>query len=118
MRRLTFKFSTADVRGEYQTQVEINNNGEMVGYYQDAKGYSHGYTLNGKKLTRQNHPKGTNTLATGTNFNGPVKIVGSYKNSSGNSVGFRSSPAAKKFKDTPSPAIKGATSSCTGGIKR
>jgi uncharacterized membrane protein len=104
-----------NLHGEFQTQVaEINNNGVMVGYYQDAKGYYHGYILNGKKLTRLNHPKGTNTLATAINFNGQIKVVGSYTNSSGNSVGFRYTPATKKFTDIPSP--KGATSSYTGGM--
>ncbi|MGA8489055.1 MAG: hypothetical protein WB711_01450 [Terriglobales bacterium] len=113
--KLTFNFTKANVPGEFQTLVaEINNNGVMVGEYQDAKGYFHGYILDGKKLTRLNHPKGKNTGLSGINFNGPIKVVGSYTNSNGNSVGFRYMPATKKFTDIPSP--KGATSSYTGGM--
>jgi len=113
--KLTFQFTKANVPGEIQTlAAEINNNGVMVGGYQDAKGFYHGYILDGKKLTKLNHPKGTNTLITGINFNGPIKVVGSYTNSSGNSVGFRYTPATKKFTDFSGP--KGATSWYTGGM--
>ena len=113
--KLTFTFTNVNLHGEFQTQVaEINNNGVMVGGYQDAKGYFHGYILDGKKLTRLNHPRGTNTVATGTNFNGPIKVVGSYTNSSGNSVGFRYTPATKQFTDIANP--KGATSVYPGGM--
>jgi len=112
--KLTFKFTKANVPREFQTLVaEINNKGVMVGEYQDAKGFYHGYILDGKKLTRLNHPKGKNTGLSGINFNGPIEVVGSYTNSSDNSVGFRYTPATKKFTDFPSP--KGATSWYTGG---
>lgn len=113
--KLTFKFTKEDVHGEFQTLVaEINNNGVMVGEYQDAKGFYHGYILDGKKLTRLNHPKGKNTGLSGINFNGPIKVVGSYTNSSGNLVGFRYTPATKKLTDFPGP--KGATSWYTGAM--
>src|SRR5271170_4419975 len=102
--KLTFSFTNENLHGEFQTQVaEINNNGVMVGGYQDAKGFYHGYILDGKKLSKLNHPKGKNTLASGINFNGPFKIVGSYTNSSGNSVGFRYTPATKQFTDIANP---------------
>jgi len=112
--KLTFNFTKADVHGALQTFAgEINNKGVMVGQYQDNNGY-HGYILNGKKLTAVDDPNGTNTEVTGINFNGPIKVIGVYTNSSGNSVGFRYTPATKKFTNISSP--KGATSSYTGGM--
>lgn len=112
--KLTFKFYPANVLGALQTFAgEINNKGVMVGQYQDKNGL-HGYILNGKKLTTVDDPNGTNTAVSGINFNGAIKVVGVYTNSSGNSVGFRYTPATKQFTDIPSP--KGATSSYTGGM--
>lgn len=59
-------------------------------------------------------PNGTNTAATGINFDGAIKVVGSYTNSSGNSVGFRYAPKTKQFTDIAGP--EGATSSYTAGM--
>jgi hypothetical protein len=113
--KLTFKFTNANVPGASDTFVsEINNQGVMVGQYQDKKGALHGYILNGKKLTTLDDPNGTNTGATGINFNGAIAVVGSYMNSSGSSVGFRYAPKTKKFTDIPSP--EGSISSYLGGM--
>ena len=113
--KLTFKFTNANVPGASATLAAvINNRGVMVGGYQDKSGVVHGYILDGKKLTKVDHPNTTYTLLSGINFNGPIAVVGYYTNSSGNSVGFRYSPRTKKFTDIPNP--KGATSLGTGGM--
>jgi hypothetical protein len=112
---LTFTFIKADVHGAVQTLVaEINNDGVMVGQYQDKNALYHGYILDGKKLTTLDDPNGANTTVTGINFNGPIMVVGSYMTSGGASVGFYYSPKTKQFTDIRSP--KGATSLYTGGM--
>jgi hypothetical protein len=50
--KLTFTFTKANVPGAMQTGPSgINNAGVMVGGYVDKNSVSHGYILNGKKLT-------------------------------------------------------------------
>jgi hypothetical protein len=58
--KLTFKFTNVNLHvGEFQTQVaEINNNGVMVGGYQDAIGYFHGYILDGKTVDQAESSEG------------------------------------------------------------
>lgn len=113
--KLTFRFTKANVPGASDTFVtEINNQGVMVGQYQDKKGGLHGYILNGKNLTTLDDPNGTSTAVTGINFNGAIAVVGSYVSSSGNSVGFRYAPKTKTFTDIPSP--EGSISSYSGGM--
>jgi uncharacterized membrane protein len=98
------------VPGALQTNPGgINNKGVMVGYYQDKRGFWHGYILKGGLLTRLDDPKGTNTYAVGINLNGPIMVVGSYINSSGTYVGFKYNAVTKKFTDIPGP--QGALSS-------
>jgi hypothetical protein len=114
--KLTFKFTKKSVPGALQTIVAgINNEGVMVGQYQDkGKGFYHGYVLSGKKLTTLDVPNGHNTGATGINFNGAISVVGSYISSHGKSVGFRYTPRTKQFTDIPGP--EGATSSYAKGV--
>jgi uncharacterized membrane protein len=113
--KLTFTFSKANVPGAMQTGPSgINNAGVMVGEYVDKNSVSHGYILNGKKLTTLDDPKamaGT-TGAENLNPNGAISVVGAYNNSSGNTVGFLYKNG--KYKDIPGPA--GATSSVASGI--
>jgi len=113
--KLTFKFTNANVPGASQTLASaINNRGVMVGGYQDKSGVVHGYILDGKKLTKVDHPNTTYTLLSGINFNGPIAVVGYYTNSSGASAGFRYTPKTKRLANIPNP--KGATSLWTGGM--
>jgi uncharacterized membrane protein len=113
--KLTFTFSKANVPGAMQTGPSgINNAGVMVGGYVDKNSVSHGYILNGKKLTTLDDPKamaGT-TGPENLNLNGAISVVGVYNNSSGNTVGFLYKNG--KYTDIPGPA--GAVSSVASGI--
>ena len=113
--KLTFTFTKANVPGAMQTGPSgINNAGVMVGGYIDKNSVSHGYILNGKKLTTLDDPKamaGT-TGPENLNPNGAISVVGVYNNSSGNSVGFLYKNG--KYTDIPGPA--GAVSSLASGI--
>jgi len=113
--KLTFTFSKANVPGAMQTGPSgINNAGVMVGEYVDKNSVSHGYILNGKKLTTLDDPKamaGT-TGAENLNPNGAISVVGAYNNSSGNTVGFLYKN--DNYTDIPGPA--GAVSSVSSGI--
>src|SRR3981081_2868320 len=109
---LTFKFTATHVKGAIQTfPTGVNNAGVTVGQYQDKNNVFHGYILNGKKLTTVDDPKGTGTLCTNLNPNGAIAVVGSYTNSSGDSVGFRYKNG--KFRDIRGPG--GATASVAYG---
>jgi hypothetical protein len=56
--KLSFTFTKANVPGAMQTGPGgINNAGVMVGGYVDKNSVSHGYILNGKKLTTLDDPK-------------------------------------------------------------
>ena len=113
--KLTFTFSKANVPGAMQTGPSgINNAGVMVDEYVDKNSVSHGYILNGKKLTTLDDPKamaGT-TGAENLNPNGAISVVGAYNNSSGNTVGFLYKNG--NYTDIPGPA--GAVSSVASGV--
>lgn len=113
--KLTFAFSKANVPGAMQTGPSgINNIGVTVGSYVDENSVSHGYILNGKKLTTLDDPKGLpgSTVAENLNPDGAISVVGVYNNSSGNSVGFLYKNG--KYTDIPGPT--GAVSSVASGI--
>jgi hypothetical protein len=60
---LTFKFTTVRVPGTLNTSVEgINNASVIVGQYQAGKGITRGFVRDGNKLTRIDHPNGSNTV--------------------------------------------------------
>jgi uncharacterized membrane protein len=100
---LTIKFNTVNVPGAIQTMPGgVNNAGVIVGQFEDKEKLMHGYILNGKKLTKLDEPNGTGTGANSINFNGVIRVVGSYTNSSGNSEGFLYQNG--KFTDVPGPA--------------
>jgi hypothetical protein len=113
--KLTFTFTKANVPGAMQTGPSgINNAGVMVGGYVDKNSVSHGYILNGKKLTTLDDPKamaGT-TGPENLNPNGAISVVGVYNNSSGNTVGFLYKDG--KYTDIPGPT--GAVSSAAVSI--
>jgi len=113
--KLTFTFTKANVAGAMQTGPSgINNAGVIVGSYVDTNSVSHGYILNGKKLTTLDDPKamaGT-TGPENLNPNGAISVVGVYNNSSGNTVGFLYKNG--KYTDIPGPAS--AVSSVASGI--
>jgi YVTN family beta-propeller protein len=80
-------FITVDVPGATATQVlGINNAGQMVGSYADAKNVTHGFLLSGGVFTTINFPGATFTQAAGINNVG--EIVGSYTDSQGIGHGF------------------------------
>jgi probable HAF family extracellular repeat protein len=85
---LTFTFSKASVPGAMSTSPGgINNAGMTVGFYIDSSGAPHGYVLNGKRVTKIDHPNGTNSTVSNIQYNGTA-VVGAYTNSAGASVGF------------------------------
>ena len=86
--KLTFTFTKANVPGAVQTGPSgINNAGVVVGAYVDKNSVSHGYILQGKKLTKLDDPKAMAGTTSPENLNpdGPISVVGAYNNSSGNS---------------------------------
>ena len=79
---LTFKFQTIRVPGALTTALNgINNAGVMVGLYIDKPGYQRGFMLNGKTLTRIDHPHGSQTVCWQINSKGA--IVGGYTDAGG-----------------------------------
>jgi hypothetical protein len=100
---LTFKFTTVDVPGAMETYPGgVNNAGVTVGLYIDKSSAAHGFILNGKKLTRLDHPKGKGmTFANSLNPNGAISVVGAYVNSSGNELGYLYKNG--KYSDIPGP---------------
>jgi uncharacterized membrane protein len=111
--KLTFKFHKANVPGAVQTYPSgINNQGVVVGTYEDASNTFHGYILQGKKLTTLDVPQGSNTSVGHLTRKGTIQVVGSYKNSTGRYLGFLYKNG--KYKDIPGP--KNAISSAAIGI--
>src|SRR5690242_16242443 len=76
--KLTFKFTTLDVKGANSTQIfGIGDSGAAVGDYVDSAGATHGVVISGKKVTTIDNPKATG----GTfcyNVNSSGTIVGYY----------------------------------------
>jgi probable HAF family extracellular repeat protein len=108
--KLRFKFTTINVKGSQSTSTfAINNDGVIVGIYNDSSGTLHGLKLVGGKATNIDDPKATQgTYCYGINSSGA--IVGAYGTSSG-SQGFLYQGG--KFTDI-GPA--GTTYSEAGGI--
>jgi probable HAF family extracellular repeat protein len=65
--------------------TDINNVGQIVGYYSDST-HAHGFIYNNGTYTTLDDPLGTDTYITGENDNG--QIVGNYDDASGNAHGF------------------------------
>ena len=108
--KLTFKFSTVQIKTALDTRVfGTNNAGVLVGAYVDSGGVDHGFMMKGTKLTKIDDPNGSGTNCLGINTAGDV--VGFYTNSGGVSQGFLRH--AGKFKDI---APSGSTSSEAVGI--
>jgi len=59
----------------------VNDSGEVVGYYVDTAGLTHGFLLKGKKYTTLDVPTATATYATGINKSGKITLY--WLNSSG-----------------------------------
>ena len=103
--KLTFKFTTIEVKGAQDTRVfGTNDAGVMVGAYVDSSGVDHGFMLKGGKVTTLDDSKGTTTNCLGINLAGD--LVGYYLNSSGAVQAFLRH--GKKFTDI---GPTGATSS-------
>jgi len=103
---LKFSFTKANVPGAQQTEpLGINNAGVTVGEYVDGSGVQHGYILNGKKLTKLDHPNAVtgSTWASNLNPDGPVSVVGYYVSSgTGQVLGFLYNDG--KYTDIPGPS--------------
>src|SRR5277367_3761337 len=85
--KLTFKFTTVQIKGAEDTRVfGTNNAGVMVGAYVDSGGVGHGFTLKGGKVKTLDDSKGTGTNCLGVNQAGDV--VGFYLNSGGAAQAF------------------------------
>jgi hypothetical protein len=77
--KITFKFTTIQVKGAQDTRVfGTNNAAVMVGAYIDSSGLDHGFMLKGGKVTTIDDPSGSNTNCNGVNSAGDV--VGFYAN--------------------------------------
>jgi uncharacterized membrane protein len=68
----------------------ITDSGQIVGYYYDASGTSHGFLLSGGTYTTIDVPGGATTFAYGINARGD--IVGIYLNADGVYLGFLATP--------------------------
>ena len=77
--KLTFKFTTIQLKGAQDTRVfGTNNLGVMVGAYVDSGGVSHGFMLKGAKVTTLDDSKGTNvgaTIAAVAGMPGPLVMI-------------------------------------------
>jgi probable HAF family extracellular repeat protein len=98
--------------------TDINNVGQIVGYYFDSSSDAHGFVLNNGTYTTVDDPLGTDTFITGENDNG--QIVGYYDNVSanvsGNEHGFIYSGGTFTTIDNPS-GMQATLSGATGGTE-
>jgi probable HAF family extracellular repeat protein len=82
----TFPYQTLDYPNADLTHAKgINNEGQIVGTYNDGSGAAHGYLMSGGVYTGLDYPGGTYTIAWGINDGG--QIVGQTK-SAGRTHGF------------------------------
>jgi len=102
---LTFKFSKASVPGATMTEPGgINNKGVSVGLYSNSAG-THGYILQGKKVTTLDDPNAIAGATFGSNLNpdGAITVVGYYTSSkTGDAVAFLYKGG--KYTDIPGPS--------------
>jgi probable HAF family extracellular repeat protein len=83
----TYTFSPIDDGTNGTGEPDLNDAGQIVGYYVDSSGVDHGFLYNGVTYTPLNAPSGTKgTQALGINDAG--QIVGAYADSSGAVHGF------------------------------
>jgi probable HAF family extracellular repeat protein len=81
------KFEQIDITGAlFTTATGINNSDDVVGYYVDASGITHGFMLSGNTVTTIDDPNGTATFCESINSSGA--IVGEYTQANGNNHGF------------------------------
>jgi probable HAF family extracellular repeat protein len=103
-----YLFTTIDVPGVINTfATGMNNNGQIVGYYDDGTG-DHGFLYTAASFTTIDVPGATNTFAAGINDNG--QIVGHYSDSTGDHS-FLYTAGSFTMIDVP-----GATSTFATGI--
>ena len=83
----TFDAPTSDPLKHLGTAAyDINNAGQVVGFFADASGNYHGFVQNGSSYQIVDVPGGNNTEIFGENNLG--QLVGTYDDSSGNEHGF------------------------------
>jgi hypothetical protein len=88
-------------------QTGINLAGSLCGFYVDANGVNHGWTLIKGVFKPLNFPGSTGTQALGLNNKGLV--VGSYTDLGGNSHGFTYNTGTKVFQSIDDPNGIGTT---------
>jgi len=113
--KLHFHFKTISKPGALQTSpYGINNSGDIVGYYINQKGATHGFLLVNGKFTNIDDPNsayGTNPV----NLNSKGTIVGVYSiDSAGDARGF--SYQNGKFNDVGPQACEGSIESGAWGV--
>jgi probable HAF family extracellular repeat protein len=86
--QVTYTFGTINVPGaSFVIASGINNSGQIVGGYDDASGYAHGFLDTGGFFTTINVPGASTTYAYGINDSG--QIVGGYDDA----YGFLATPS-------------------------
>ncbi|HLZ28386.1 MAG TPA: hypothetical protein VKV73_13785 [Chloroflexota bacterium] len=81
------KLTVLNFPGSTFTQaLGINNNGEVVGSYNDPNGVTHGFTYHDGHFAQVDVPGATSTVVNGLNNNG--RIVGFFVDANGNTVGL------------------------------
>jgi probable HAF family extracellular repeat protein len=78
---------------------DINNSGQVAGFFTDSSGDYHGFTKNGATYQTIDVAGGNNTLVYGENNLG--QLVGTYNDSSGNEHGFLMSGSVVTTIDYP-----------------
>src|SRR5687768_8376164 len=83
----TFTFTTIDVPGSIETvAIDMNQKGEIVGWYQTPDAKAHGFLLSGGSFTTIDFPGAATTIVGGINNQG--QITGYYEPVHGEQHGF------------------------------
>lgn len=90
---MAYNFASVDFSGATETDaLGISENGQIVGFYEDSAGVTHGFLEQDGTFTTIDDPNGTNSTPFGnsvaTDVNDPGQIVGYYFDSAGLAHGF------------------------------
>jgi len=87
----------------YSGASEINDQGWIVGWYQDSSGFTHGFLLQGKKYTTLDVPGATYTYAYGISNKGNIDLT--WVNSHGSYEGALYNYKTKTYKTIKVPRV-------------